>query len=491
MSAGRVLANRYELTEVIDQGGMGDLFKGHDRLTQTPVAVKALKPEVVADDPSLLRRFEREAAVLARLNHPNIVRVLDTFSEGSRHYIVMEYIGGGSLARLLLDTAPLPVERILKIALDLSDALVRTHHLNIIHRDLKPANVLLTEDGIPKLTDFGVARVEDAQTLVTQVGSILGTVAYLSPELCEGAPYDEAGDLWAFGVMLYEMLTGRHPFRQATTMATIGAILHEPIPDIQQFRPDTPLELRELVSRMLSKDPSRRVPSARAVGAALETILKQVRERPEANVTAPPVTPPPLPLPQWRRTLERQSTHPLVFLCYRRPESSENAARIHDRLVRAFGETHLLRDVDHIADRTISRFVLANDVVARSDVVVVVIGKTWMKGIGNPKDPVRLQLEAALKRPNILTIPLLVDGAAMPPEATLPPSLHALASKPAFTLSADSSFDGQVKRLINHIRVNTGGARRLPRASVLTALIAAVLLLVIVVGGALLLNGLN
>lgn len=490
MSAGRVLANRYELGQIIDQGGMGDLFKGLDRLTQTPVAVKALKPEVVADDPSLLQRFKREAAILTRLNHPNIVRVLDTFSEDGRHYIVMEYIGGGSLAQLLLDTVPLPIERILKIALDLSDALVRTHHLNIIHRDLKPANVLLTEDGTPKLTDFGVARVEDAQTLVTQVGSILGTVAYLSPELCEGAPYDERGDLWAFGVMLYEMVTGRHPFRQATTMATIGAILHEPIPDIQQFRPDAPLELRELIARMLSKDPSRRIPSARAVGAALETILKQVRERQEASVTAPPAAPPPLPLPGSRRTRERKSTQPLVFLCYRRPDNSEIAARIHERLVRAFGETNLLRDVDRIADRTISRFVLANDVVARSDVVVVVIGKTWMKGIGNPKDPVRLQLEAALKRPNILTIPLLVDGAQMPPEAALPPSLHALASKPAFTLSADASFDGQIKRLINHIRANTGG-RRLPRASVLTALIAAVLLLVIVVGGALLLNGLN
>ena len=153
----------------------------------------------------------REGEALRRLNHPNIVKVLATVDEDNQHYIVMEYVSGGSLADLLLREPRLPVERVVSIGLELSDALSRAHHLHILHRDIKPANILLAEDGTPRLTDFGLARIGQLPRL-TETRSILGTFYYLSPELLEGREVNERSDIWSFGVTLYEMLIGRLPF---------------------------------------------------------------------------------------------------------------------------------------------------------------------------------------------------------------------------------------------------------------------------------------
>jgi len=140
------------------------------------------------------------------LNHPNIVKILDAIQDTDGHYLVMEYVGGGSLADLL--SAPLPLARVLEIALELADALTRAHHLKIIHRDLKPANVLLADDGTPRLSDFGVALMS-ADKRLTGSGVLIGTPEYLSPEMLNGDEIDARADLWAFGVMLFEMLTGQ------------------------------------------------------------------------------------------------------------------------------------------------------------------------------------------------------------------------------------------------------------------------------------------
>jgi serine/threonine-protein kinase len=227
MSQARVIAEHYELVEQIDSGGMGDVYRAVDTLTDTPVAVKVLKPQVVAEDSTLVDRFRREAAALRKLNHPNIVRVLETIEEGGRSYIVMEFVPGGSLAELIKREGKLPIMRTVQIALDLADALTRTHRLDIIHRDLKPANVLLAADGSPRLTDFGVAKIHDGQSVKTQVGALIGTIAYLSPEACEGKPYNEKTDIWAFGMILYEMLAGQHPFADETsTTGMLNAILN-------------------------------------------------------------------------------------------------------------------------------------------------------------------------------------------------------------------------------------------------------------------------
>jgi tetratricopeptide (TPR) repeat protein/predicted Ser/Thr protein kinase len=269
---GNLIGNRFEVGELLGQGGMGTVYRGVDTQTGQPVAIKLLRPELVASNPGLLERFAREGEALRRLNHPNIVKMLAAFDEGNQHYLVMEYVSGGSLDELLEREKQLPVERVLYIALELADALTRAHHMKIIHRDLKPANVLIAEDGTPRLTDFGIARLSD-QSRMTESGAVYGTFAYLSPEACQGEALDARADLWAFGVMLYEMLAGRRPFDEDNMAATLTAILTRDPRDVRTFRPDVPLALAVLIGRMLVKDRNGRIASARQVGAELEAIL--------------------------------------------------------------------------------------------------------------------------------------------------------------------------------------------------------------------------
>jgi serine/threonine-protein kinase len=204
---GTLLNERYRLDAEIGRGGMGDVYRATDTQTGEPVAVKALNPGVVARDPDILERFIREGQALRQLNHPNIVSMVAAIEEEGQHYLIMEYIGGGSLQDLLAAQGPLPIARAVEIGLEVADALTRAHHLGIIHRDLKPANVLLAKDGTPRLTDFGIAHVPESPRL-TQTGILMGTVDYLSPEACSGEALDTRADIWAFGVVLYEMLIG-------------------------------------------------------------------------------------------------------------------------------------------------------------------------------------------------------------------------------------------------------------------------------------------
>jgi serine/threonine protein kinase len=238
------------------------------------VAIKALRPHVVEDDPKLIERFKREGEALKELNHPSIVKILATVEENDQHFIVMEYVPGGSLYDLLKREGKLSLERVLYIALDLSDALIRTHRLKITHRDIKPANVLLAEDGTPRLTDFGTARIDKLEN-ITQRGGIVGTVSYLSPEACRGKSVDARTDIWSFGVMLYEMLSGQRPFDKPETLATVIAITKEPLPDLVSSLPGVPPTLISLIYKMLEKDPAQRIPSMRRVGAELESIIAQ------------------------------------------------------------------------------------------------------------------------------------------------------------------------------------------------------------------------
>jgi serine/threonine protein kinase/tetratricopeptide (TPR) repeat protein len=268
-----IIGGHYEIIGDIGQGGMGTIFKGRDQRNQQIVALKLLKPEVVQQDPDMLQRFAREGEALRKLNHPNIVKMLDTIEEDSNHYIVMEYVEGGSLRDLLKKSPKLSVEQVLNIALDLSDALIRAHRLKIIHRDIKPENVLLNADGTPLLTDFGVARMNGNTDSVTQTGVIIGTLAYLPPETLQGNRIDERGDMWAFGVMLYEMLSGRRPFDGDSTAMLLSNILMTPTPDMFAYRTDVPYSVMGLVYWLLEKDRDKRPASMRLVGAMLENIL--------------------------------------------------------------------------------------------------------------------------------------------------------------------------------------------------------------------------
>jgi predicted ATPase/Tfp pilus assembly protein PilF len=268
---GMQIAQRYTVEKLVGEGAMGEVYRGKDKQTGQTIAIKALKTSVAT--PELIQRFIREGEALRQLNHPNIVKVLGTHEESSRHFIILEYVGGGSLKDLLLSTPKLPVQQVLRIGLELADALTRAHLLDIVHRDIKPANVLLAEDGTPRLSDFGIAQVNDGQQM-TMTGAMVGTIDYLSPESCQGLPLDPRADIWSFGVMLYQMLAGELPFHADTIATIIYNIMNNPAPDLRALRPDVPEDLADLIERMLTKNRDQRISSVRQVGADIEAILR-------------------------------------------------------------------------------------------------------------------------------------------------------------------------------------------------------------------------
>lgn len=265
----QLIAGRYQIEEQIGAGGMGVVYRAIDIRTQQPVAVKALNAARI--DTEQVERFRREGEALRDLNHPNITRLLDTIVDENQHYLVMEYISGGDLNRLL-QTGSLPVTKILSLAIDLADALTRAHKLNIIHRDLKPGNILIDGDGTLRLSDFGIAYIS-GYTRVTPSNALVGTVNYLAPETLQGEPVDGHVDIWAFGVMLFEMLTGQHPFGDNSPALMMMNILTGTPSDLEKLRPDAPPSLVDLVYRMLARDPQERIASVRLVAAELESIL--------------------------------------------------------------------------------------------------------------------------------------------------------------------------------------------------------------------------
>jgi serine/threonine protein kinase len=264
---GELLNNRYKIISRLGEGAMGEVYRASDEQTGQQVAVKILARQLITN-PDLIQRFRREAETLRKLDHPNIVKFLDTFEYEGQYVIVMEYLPGGSLHDLI-KKEPIPIEIARGITLELCDALIRSHHLNIIHRDIKPENVLLTEDGKPKLADFGVARLSEG-TRMTRSGVQVGTPFYMSPEAWEGKTLDPQADIWSLGVMLFEMLAGQVPFGGDTSASVMNKVLTTTPPDLKKIRADVPSGLIKIVSRMLTRDKQRRYQTMREVAVDLE-----------------------------------------------------------------------------------------------------------------------------------------------------------------------------------------------------------------------------
>jgi serine/threonine protein kinase len=264
---GHTIHNRYKITSLLGEGGMGEVYLATDEQTGQQVAVKILAIHLRANS-EMLERFHREAKTLRQLDHPNIVKFVEAFEHYGQFVIVMEYVSGGSLHDLL-KKGPLPIERARKIALGLCDALIRSHQLNIIHRDIKPENVLLAEDGSPKLTDFGVARLSEG-TRMTRSGTQVGTPHYMAPEAWEGKTLDEQADIWSLGVILFEMLTGQVPFGGDTPLAVMSRVHSASLPDMRRLRPDVPTNLIKITRRMVTRDTLKRYQIMREVALDLE-----------------------------------------------------------------------------------------------------------------------------------------------------------------------------------------------------------------------------
>jgi hypothetical protein len=316
----------YKVLEKIGEGGMAVVYKGYQESLGRHVAIKVLRGEL-AHDPEFIARFRREALSVAKLSHPNILHVYDAGVVHSVYYIVMDYVEGGSLKDLIAE-GPLDVERAVSITAQLAEALEYAHRLGLVHRDIKPSNILLAPDPVteghvrPLLTDFGIARVLYEGTRLTRTGASIGTPEYMAPEQAEGEPSDGRTDIYALGIVLYEMLTSRVPFSAPTPAATLYKQVHTPPPPLRQVDAGIPTWLEAVVDKALAKQPEHRFQRAGELARALRQRLAPsahpavTAEPPEPlpstqQPAALPTTRPPRPAAQ-KRPRQRNRTIPLL-----------------------------------------------------------------------------------------------------------------------------------------------------------------------------------
>ena len=281
-----VFNGRYELHRRLGRGGMAEVFLARDQLLDRPVAVKVLFPEF-ATDPAFVERFRREATAAANLNHPNIVGVYDWGEADGTYFIVMEYVDGRSLSEILRAEGPLHPDRVADVGADVAAALGFAHRNGVVHRDVKPGNVLLTQSGQVKVADFGIARAITATTddNLTQVGTVMGTATYFSPEQARGEPVDPRSDIYSLGCVLYELVLGRPPFAGDSPVAIAYKHVQEsPVP-LRQVNVDIPEAVEAIILKCLAKNPVNRYPSAEDLRADLR------RFREGHRILAEPVMP--------------------------------------------------------------------------------------------------------------------------------------------------------------------------------------------------------
>ena len=276
--------SHYKVLEKIGEGGMGEVFLAQDTRLDRKVALKFL-PEELQEDPAAQRRFLREAKSAAALDHPFICHIHEVGEAEGKSFIAMEYVQGGML-REKLAQGPMPVREAMETASEIAEALEAAHKANIVHRDLKPSNIMLTSEGHVKVMDFGLAKrvtsvegqeegEEEITTKLTKDDSILGTVPYMSPEQLRGHSVDARSDIFSFGVVLYEMLTGINPFKKGGQMETANAILSETAPSLTRYTEDVPVLLQHSVKKMLAKDRDRRYQSLHEVRTNLLEVLSE------------------------------------------------------------------------------------------------------------------------------------------------------------------------------------------------------------------------
>ena len=291
---------QYVIRSLLGSGGMGEVYLARDTKLDRDVALKLL-PSELANDADRLRRFELEARAASALNHPAIVAIYDLGQAESQPYFSMELVEGQTL-RQILQAGPMQTRRALQVAAPIADGLAKAHEAGIVHRDLKPENLMVSRDGFAKILDFGLAKLvgdgeatADLQTVTeagTRPGSVMGTVGYMSPEQAGGGTADNRSDQFSFGLVLYEMLTGRRAFSRPTAVETLAAIIRDDPPPIGQLNPSVPVPVRWIVDRCLAKNPADRYGSTRDLARDLASARDHFSELTGSGATAVSAAPP-------------------------------------------------------------------------------------------------------------------------------------------------------------------------------------------------------
>ena len=270
---GKLLGNRYEMIEKIGNGGMATVYRATDKILKRDVAVKILRDEFTTDE-EFIKRFEVEAQSAARLTHPNIVSIYDVGVEDNLHYIVMELIQGKTLKEIIIEErGPLPWKWSVNVAIQIASALEMAHKNNIVHRDIKPHNIIITEDGIAKVTDFGIAKAVSNST-ITAFGTTIGSVHYFSPEHARGGFTDAKSDLYSLGVVMYEMVTGKVPFDADTPVSVALKHMQEEPEEPIEVNPNVPVAVNKIIMKAMQKDTTLRYQSATEMLRDLRKALK-------------------------------------------------------------------------------------------------------------------------------------------------------------------------------------------------------------------------
>lgn len=277
LSKGQKINDRYEIIKTIGEGGMANVYLANDNILERKVAIKVLRGDLSTDE-KFIRRFKREALSVSNLSHPNIVEVYDVGEEDGNYYIVMEYIEGKTLKQLLQKRGALTLTEVIDIMSQLTDGLSHAHEAYIIHRDIKPQNIMIEDNGLIKITDFGIAMALNS-TQLTQTNSVMGSVHYLPPEQANGKGSTIKSDIYSLGILMYELLTGSVPFKGDTAVEIALKHMKEKIPSIRKQNPTIPQSVENIVLKATAKNPKNRYDSVREMHSDLVTALERDNEK--------------------------------------------------------------------------------------------------------------------------------------------------------------------------------------------------------------------